>query len=225
MPNTCRICSHDERAEIENAILNLTSSAPPNETNSIEKIAEDYNLDITELKAHAMFHTPLVGDGDLEQAEVESSNLQAYAGGGIVSADQIFVPMADTEEMIMQGQPAGFAQPRDSLTRKMKLREADMLAAVSNEYLVTLKTMGRRINKLAAVSFIDVEDEDKQIRLARLLTKPMTDLYIGLGGEIRQTVKTMAELDRMLNGPEDTNSSGLKALANAIANSGKSGEE
>ncbi|MEG2479896.1 MAG: hypothetical protein RSA50_06460 [Mucinivorans sp.] len=138
-----------------------------------------------------------MGDGDLEQDVLDNMPMDV-------------APVVD----------ASGTMPRESLTRRMKLREADMLSAVSNEYLVTLKTMGRRINKLASVSSIDVEDEDKQLRLARLLTKPMTDLYIGLGGEIRQTIKTMAELDRMLNGPEDENSSGLKALASAIRNSG-----
>lgn len=107
----------------------------------------------------------------------------------------------------------------DSLTRKIKLREADMLSEVSQEYLATLKTMGRRINKLASVSSMDVEDEEKQLKIAKLLTKPMVDLYVGLGGEIRQTVKTMAELDRMLNGPQDNLGSGLSALAAAIHNS------
>lgn len=197
MPNTCKICSHDDRAEIENAILNLTSNTPPNGCNSIEAVAKDFGLDIDELKMHALFHTPLVGDGDLEQDVLDNMPMDV-------------APVVD----------ASGTMPRESLTRRMKLREADMLSAVSNEYLVTLKTMGRRINKLASVSSIDVEDEDKQLRLARLLTKPMTDLYIGLGGEIRQTIKTMAELDRMLNGPEDENSSGLKALASAIRNSG-----
>ena len=56
--------------------------------------------------------------------------------------------------------------------------------------------------------------------MAKMLTKPMTDLYIGLGGEIRQAVKTMSEVDRMLNGPEDTATSGLRALADAIRGSG-----
>lgn len=108
---------------------------------------------------------------------------------------------------------------QDSLTRKMKLREADMLSTVSKEYLSTLRIMGRRIGKLAEVDRTDLEDEDKQLKLAKLLTKPMVDLYIGLGTEIRQTVKTMAELDRMLNGPQDSLGSGLSALAEAIRNS------
>lgn len=201
MPNTCRICNHPERAEIENAILTMTADAPPNEKNSIESIAEQYKVPLDELKMHALFHTPLVGDGDIEE----------LSGGCHDSVCDIPNLSESTE------QPK--AEPRDSLTRKMKLREADMLAAVGQEYLVTLKTMGRRINKLAQVSSIDVEDEEKQLKLAKLLTKPMVDLYVGLGGEIRQTVKTMAELDRMLNGPEDNLGSGLGALAAAIRGS------
>ena len=201
MPSSCKICNHPDRAEIENAILTMTADAPPNEQNSIEKIAEHYKVPLDELKMHALFHTPLVGDGDIEELHAEVG-----CDGDIPSFDP------NVEQ-------APKAAPRDSLTRKMKLREADMLAAVGQEYLVTLKTMGRRINKLAQVSSIDIEDEEKQLKLAKLLTKPMVDLYVGLGGEIRQTVKTMAELDRMLNGPEDNLSSGLGALAAAIRGS------
>lgn len=201
MPKTCRICNHPERAEIENAILTMTADAPPNEKNSIESIAEQYKVPLDELKMHALFHTPLVGDGDIEE-------LSGGCHDGVCDIPNL----SESTE-----QPK--AEPRDSLTRKMKLREADMLAAVGQEYLVTLKTMGRRINKLAQVSSIDVEDEEKQLKLAKLLTKPMVDLYVGLGGEIRQTVKTMAELDRMLNGPEDNLGSGLGALAAAIRGS------
>lgn len=159
---------------------------------SIEVIAEQYDVSLADLKMHALFHTPLVGAEDIEELR----------------------DAGDTEQPEVVG-----ATPRDSLTRRMKLREADLLAAVGNEYLVTMKTMGRRINKLAQVSEIDIEDNDRQLKLAKLLTKPMVDLYVGLGGEIRQTVKTMAELDRLLNGPEDSATSGLVALAKAIQGS------
>ena len=204
MPNSCRICNHPDRAEIENAILTMTADAPPNDENSIEAIAAQYNVPLNELKMHALFHTPLVGDGDIEALkDTGSETLTATVG---------------SEQFEIESEVAK-AAPRDSLTRRMKLREADMLAAVGNEYLVTLKTMGRRINKLAQVSSIDIEDEEKQLKLAKLLTKPMVDLYVGLGGEIRQTVKTMAELDRLLNGPEDNATTGLMALAKAIQGS------
>lgn len=201
MPSSCKICNHPDRAEIENAILTMTADAPPNEKNSIEQIAEQYKVDLDELKMHALFHTPLVGDGDVEELR---------DCGEVCNTPILDVPTVEC---------APKPEPRDSLTRRMKLREADMLAAVGQEYLVTLKTMGRRINKLAQVSSIDIEDEEKQLKLAKLLTKPMVDLYVGLGGEIRQTVKTMAELDRLLNGPEDSAATGLAALAQAIRRS------
>lgn len=204
MPSSCKICNHPDRADIENAILTMTADAPPNERNSIESIAEQYKVPLDELKMHALFHTPLVGDGDIEELDADAE-----------SVPNVTCTPPDAEHVIL----ASRSEPRDSLTRKMKLREADMLAAVGQEYLVTLKTMGRRINKLAQVSALDIEDEEKQLKLAKLLTKPMVDLYVGLGGEIRQTVKTMAELDRMLNGPEDKLSSGLGALAAAIRGS------
>lgn len=193
MPSLCTICNHPDRAEIENAILSMTDGSKT----SIEVIAEQYDVSLADLKMHALFHTPLVGAADLEELRDAET-------------------LGDTEQTV-----AVRATPRDSLTRRMKLREADLLAAVGNEYLVTMKTMGRRINKLAQVSEIDIEDNDRQLKLAKLLTKPMVDLYVGLGGEIRQTVKTMAELDRLLNGPEDSATSGLVALAKAIQGSDK----
>ena len=193
MPSLCTICNHPDRAEIENAILSMTDGVKT----SIEVIAEQYDVSLADRKMHALFHTPLVGAADLEELRDAET-------------------LGDTEQTV-----AVRATPRDSLTRRMKLREADLLAAVGNEYLVTMKTMGRRINKLAQVSEIDIEDNDRQLKLAKLLTKPMVDLYVGLGGEIRQTVKTMAELDRLLNGPEDSATSGLMALAKAIQGSDK----
>lgn len=193
MPSLCTICNHPDRAEIENAILSMTDGSKT----SIEVIAEQYDVSLADLKMHALFHTPLVGAADLEELRDAET-------------------LGDTEQTVAVG-----STPRDSLTRRMKLREADLLAAVGNEYLVTMKTMGRRINKLAQVSEIDIEDNDRQLKLAKLLTKPMVDLYVGLGGEIRQTVKTMAELDRLLNGPEDSATSGLVALAKAIQGSDK----
>lgn len=156
---------------------------------SIDAIAQQYDVPLDALKMHAMFHTPLVSDADIKAIEQSQ--------------------VSDEPE-----------KPKSSsLTRKIGLREADILVTVANEYLVTMKTMGRRINKMVQISSIDEEDTAKQLQLAKLLTKPMVDLYVGMGSEIRQTVKTMGELDRMLNGPEDGASSGLIALAAAIRQS------
>lgn len=183
----CSICNRSDRAEIENAILNISAESGL----TVESIAEQYQLNIDELRNHALFHTPLVAPCDIVTSTTD-----------------------------LQLSPEAEAKVPTSLARKMKLREADILATVNNEYLVTLKAMGRRINRLANISSIDAEDEAKKVELAKLLTKPMVDLYIGLGGEIRQNVKAMAEVDRMLNGPQDSGSNGLIALAEAIKGSG-----
>lgn len=207
MPSSCKICNHPLRADIENAILSMTAGSSSKETYAIEDIAAQYEVPLDELKMHALFHTPLVGDGDIEELHTGLEGLACNECGIPGMAHEVAAPRAE---------------PRDSLTRKIKLREADMLASVGQEYLVTLKTMGRRINKLAQLGPTDVEDEDAQFRLAKMLTKPMVDLYVGLGGEIRQTVKTMAEIDRMLNGPQDNLGGGLAALAAAIRGSDSS---
>lgn len=183
----CKICGRDDRGDIENAILNISAESGL----TVESIAEQYQVDVVELRNHALFHTPLVAPCD------------------------IVVPTTD-----LQLNPDAEAKVPTSLARKMKLREADVLNTVNNEYLITLKAMGRRINRLAAVSTIDMEDADKEVKLAKLLTKPMVDLYIGLGGEIRQNVRALAEVDRMLNGPQDNGNNGLQALAEAIRGSG-----
>lgn len=181
----CKICNRTDRADIENAILNISAESKI----TIESIAEQYGVDVQELRNHALFHTPLVAPCDIVVSESAADESQLTEG-------------------------------KTSLARKMKLREADILTTMNNEYMVTLKAMGRRINRLASVSSIDCEDADKEVKLAKLLTKPMVDLYIGLGGEIRQNVKAMAEVDRMLNGPQDNGNSGLQALADAIRGSG-----
>lgn len=183
----CRICDKTDRADIENAILNISAESGI----TIETIAEQYEVDVQELRNHALFHTPLVATCDIVTQTTE-----------------------------LQLNPEAESKVPVSLARKMKLREADILATVNNEYMVTLKAMGRRINRLAGVSSIDAEDEAKRVELAKLLTKPMVDLYIGLGGEIRQNVKALAEVDRMLNGPQENGNNGLQALADAIRGSG-----
>lgn len=195
----CRVCQHSQRADIENMLLELTDKE---KGITVESIAEEYGISTNELKLHALYHTPLVRPEDVEVIEAtQPSEFDKFEPGVLVTD----VPST---------QPT-----RDSLVRRAKLREMDMLEAVSREYLVTLKAMGRRINKLARTSNIPEEDQDLQIQMAKMLTKPMTDLYIGLGGEIRQAVKTMSEVDRMLNGPEDAAVTGLRALTEAIRGS------
>lgn len=196
----CAVCTHVDRADIENAILSMTSSK---DSMTLESISERFEVPLEDLKMHAVFHTPLVSEEDLESAPLYSTAL-----------DQ---PRDESE---LLGEPAEPMKPKSSLARQMRLRETDMLTEVSNEYMVTLKSMGRRLNRLIAVQEVLGEDDDQALRLSKLLTRPMVDLYIGLGGEIRANVKAVADIERAINGPKDSTSTGLLALAEAIKGSG-----
>ena len=99
-----------------------------------------------------------------------------------------------------------------SLGRKLKLREADMLTITASEYLQTLVEVGVRIKSHLA----DIGDPDASIRFEKLLTPAVVQLYLGTGSEVRNTVKALAELDQLLNGEQNSTSSGLQALALAI---------
>ena len=158
----CSICTHFQRADIENALLSMSSDNPEV---TLEAIAEDYHVTLNELKVHALMHTQMG-----------------------ISPDA--------------------AQQAPSIARQLKLKEADILSAVINEYMVTLKAVGRSINALTY-------NENFEQRL----NKPVVDLYLGTGGEIRSTVKTLAELNGILNGPETGGNAGLLALVQAITNS------
>lgn len=103
-------------------------------------------------------------------------------------------------------------QPVDTLARKCKVREADILSEVANEYLVTLKNLGRRINK-------HLSSDSEEVQAEKLITKPIADMYIGIGGEIRATVKTISELDQALHGPKTGANDGIAALAAMIGQS------
>lgn len=108
----------------------------------------------------------------------------------------------------------------DSIVRQIKMREADMLGAAAMEYMSTMQMVGQRIRGYAT----DSADED--IRFEKLLTKSVTDLYIGCGDGLKSTVKALADINQQLNGPKDDGSSGLAALAAALhASRSRGGED
>lgn len=130
-------------------------------------------------------------------------------------AEDYDVPESDVKlHALMHCQMGAADADKSTIAKQLKLREADMLLAVVNEYMVTLKTVGRRVNKLANDAMFE-----------KLINKSVVDLYVGMGGEIRNTVKTLAELNSILNGPDNGNASGLQALAAAISGSKVKSEE
>lgn len=107
----------------------------------------------------------------------------------------------------------------DSIVRQIKMREADMLGAAAMEYMTTMQMVGQRIRGYAK------ESTEDDIRFEKLLTKPVTDLYIGCGDGLKSTVKALADINQQLNGPKDDGSSGLAALAAALHASRNRGGE
>lgn len=95
----------------------------------------------------------------------------------------------------------------DTLAKKIKLKEADMLSRTAHDYLITMTSIGRKIR-----SYSDNEDAIA----SKLISKSVVDLYLGCGAEIRQTVNALSDLNSKLNG-DPTAKTGLQALAEALA--------
>lgn len=101
----------------------------------------------------------------------------------------------------------------DSIVRQIKMREADMLGAAALDYMSTMQVVGKRIRHYAQ------DDLDDDLKFTKLLTKPVADLYIGCGDGLKGTVKALADINQLLNGPKDEGVSGLAALAAALNSS------
>ena len=107
--------------------------------------------------------------------------------------------------------PAG---EQTSIVRQLKLREIDMLAQCAKDYADTMSLLGARIRAKAR----NASDKDglDDMRFERSMTKPFVELYLGCGDNVRKTVKDIADINQILNGPKDDGLSGLGALAAAI---------
>lgn len=104
-----------------------------------------------------------------------------------------------------------------SIVRQIKLRETDLLGQVAKDYADTLTLVGARIRQ-KAYKESDADGLD-DTRFERSMTKGMVELYLGCGDNVRKTIKDIADINQILNGPKDDGLSGLGALAAAIAGS------
>lgn len=118
------------------------------------------------------------------------------------------VSVEDLRRHMLFHTPYGFEEGSDSIVRRAKLREMDMLSAVAQDYADTLKSVGSRIRSY-------MSDEDSTA-FEKKLVKPAVDLYLGCGDNVQKTTKAIAEIDNLLNGPKDDGLSGLAALTAAI---------
>lgn len=123
------------------------------------------------------------------------------------------VPEADLRTHALFHTPFNFEPNGDSIVRQIKMREAEMLGQAALEYMTTMQVVGKRIRGYA-------QDDTTDVKFEKLLTKPVVDLYIGSGDGLKGTVKALADVNQLLNGPKDDGSSGLAALA-AVLNASK----
>ena len=134
-------------------------------------------------------------------------------------AQEYAVPEEELRAHALFHSSFNFEPNGDSIVRQIKLREADMLGAAALEYMTTMQMVGARIRGYAA------ESTGEDIRFEKLLTKPVTDLYIGCGDSLKGAIKTLADINQQLNGPKDEGTSGLAALAAALHASRNHGGE
>lgn len=127
-------------------------------------------------------------------------------------AEEFEVPVEDLRRHMLFHSPYGCDEGTDSIVRRMKTREADLLGEAAREYADTLKQVGERIR-----GYI-VQDDDGAT-FEKKLSKASVDLYIGCGANLQKTVQAIADIDNLLNGPKDDGLQGLAALANAIHSS------
>ena len=106
----------------------------------------------------------------------------------------------------------------ETIVRQIKMREADMLAAVTMDQLETIKLVGQRVR-----SHAQSKDPD-DVRFERAVTKAVVDLYVGTGDCLRKNVQTLADINNLLNGSPDEGLAGLANLAAAL-NASRKNEE
>jgi hypothetical protein len=189
---SCKICEHPNRVAIENALLSISADNP---SLTVNTIAEQFGVEIQDLKMHIV----MCGALGIPESSIES-----------VSSNSI------------NANPADLTINRDSITKQLKLKEADVLMNVVVELMTTMKNVGRKINELA----LDVgTDEDGKVpgkyALNKFLSESVVELYIGASSEIRGNIKTLADINQLVHGAENTSTAGIVALTQAIAASSK----
>lgn len=203
-PRTCRVCSHPERAEIESLILSIS---PDNPTLTLDAIALEYELSSEELRRHALMHTPLALDFSKESEDALVENFRKKAAGD--ASNQCASAPFDLDK-----NHTNLNSMKDRLSDKVGMRESDMLLSAATEYLSTMSALGRRIKRYASDN-----SEDSDRRLTTFCSNAIVNLYINCGSELRKAIQGIDELNKSINGGNDSASAGLQALAAALSSS------
>lgn len=98
----------------------------------------------------------------------------------------------------------------ESIAGAVKKREANLLSAMADEYYATLKATGKQIRTIM---------NDEASGGARTVTKPLVELYIGVGNNLRQTMESLVTMNQKINGEQDSGMQALAAVVSAIRGS------
>lgn len=216
LANTCEVCASKYRMDIENALI----AGQP-----IATIASFYKISIQHIEHHkeicASYILTLDEFDAMVAREVYNANIQNHvdpATGELLVTPEDLEAKTEFDQKISDNEinPKGLKKP-GSLRANLKLREADLLAASAQDLLLTQKNVSREINR--QIDSI-TRDPNGIIDQKQFLRQPVCDMYTGIAGELRQTVRTLADIDKMLNSSEtDTQMSDLRALSFALERS------
>ena len=152
-----------------------------------------------------------------KRVEIETALLKMTPESGTLTLERIAeaydVTIEDLQEHALFHTSFNCEPDGDSIVRQIKMRAADMLSSMAVDQLTTMKAVGKRIRR-----FVESSDEE-DIRFEKMLTKSVVDLYVGCGDGVKSTVKALADINQLLNGPKDDGLSGLAALANVLERS------
>lgn len=93
-----------------------------------------------------------------------------------------------------------------SIVQVLNTKEVEYLKNVADNYVMTLRTLGAKINKIIQ------DDDDYNMRL---ISRGVVELYLGCGSQVREIIKDIVAMDGESNG----SANGLSQLINAIRES------
>ena len=98
----------------------------------------------------------------------------------------------------------------ESIVQKLKLKEAVVLRNTYQEYYSTMKRLGDFISRRIT------QAEADDLNLDRLVSKNTVKLYLEAGLQVRETIKTLVDIDEQINGRDTAAASGVLELVSAL---------
>lgn len=158
----------------------------------------------------------------IQRAEIEQKLLYRSAGDGTVTLEQIAteykVRVLDLQvHALMHTSVISQSESGEATTlvQAIKFKEGEYLRQSIIDYQLTMAVLGGKIRTI-------VHEHSSEESTLHKLTKPVVDLYLGLGTEIRSAVDLLTKMNGSLNDSSNNALDGLKALVTAIKSSGDS---